>query len=193
MAEVSPEKPTNNIHISTTTSAEHATCQATEDNNVGKDKSTFDEAHPFKSPVAVYLDELKSRDDVLQIAKNMSKEAVLVRFKEATAILQDVESNNGSTTGSVNWDELYSFSANIMDEYTHKIDQLLKKLDTLYKDQFIWQEAASTVDSRRAASKIAQAEEWIVQKEANIQHMNYEFLESADIIKKTIQSLGNSK
>lgn len=189
MTEASVKNIDTSSHLGTSMPLKEATTQS----KVTEVGNALDTSIPLKDSVMAYLDGLKGRVDVLQVTKDMSKEAVLIRFKEATDILQVFDSKSGTKTGSVNWDELYSFSANIMDEYTQEIDQLLKELDTLYKDQFIWQEAASTVDSRRAASQIAQAEEWIVQKEANIQHMNLEFLESADIIKKTIQGLGSTK
>ncbi|KAH3900026.1 Gmc2p SCDLUD_004343 [Saccharomycodes ludwigii] len=124
------------------------------------------------------------------LKQEMLKQKVLCNLKESTGILQNASAIdvNGKLP-KINWDDIYNMSANVMEIYTKEVDELLGEMDKLFKQQFIWQEAAFTTDSHRGAKRMSQVEKWICDKENYIEYIEYEFKESAATIKNVIESL----
>ncbi|SCU98683.1 LADA_0H14708g1_1 [Lachancea dasiensis] len=124
----------------------------------------------------------------------MMKQVVLQRLSQITGLINaDCDRPSGTSDhgpiSSVNWDEVYEVSANVMDLYTKEIDECLAELDRSYRRQYLWQEAAFTIDSHRGATRIGVAESWIVGKEGNLEFTRQELSTSARVIKKTLEEL----
>lgn len=72
-----------------------------------------------------------------QIQEQVLKNSILVKIREATALIKDSatkqDSNSGDHVCKMEWDQLYDISANIMDEYTKNVDRILNQLDQLYR------------------------------------------------------------
>ncbi|CAH02146.1 Gmc2p [Kluyveromyces lactis] len=97
--------------------------------------------------------------------------------------------NDKSPISQLNWDQMYDVSAELMDQYSKEMEQILAELDEVYKKHFMWQEAAFTIDSHRGATRIANAEMWMKSKEAYLQYTRKELDTSAKVIKTTIEDL----
>lgn len=73
-----------------------------------------------------------------QIKKRVLKDETLDRIRKATQLIMESTSKLDDTCGDGNidkmeWDSLYDFSANIMDNYTKSVDSTLTQLDQLYR------------------------------------------------------------
>lgn len=72
-----------------------------------------------------------------QIQDQVLKDKILIRIKEATALIKDSASKQEGVGGDhvfrMEWDQLYDISANVMDEYTKNVDTILTQLDQLYR------------------------------------------------------------
>lgn len=72
-----------------------------------------------------------------QIRDNVLKDKVLVRIQEATNVIKDLATKQEGAAGEhfekMEWDSLYNYSANVMDEYTRNVDSILNQLDQLYR------------------------------------------------------------
>ncbi|CEP61675.1 Gmc2p LALA0_S03e08262g [Lachancea lanzarotensis] len=129
-----------------------------------------------------------------EMRAEMMKLEVLQRLGEATGLV-NAECKKSSTAADhapikrLNWDDLYEISANLMDTYTKEVDICLTELDNFYKKQYLWQEAAFTMDSHRGATRIGLAERWIASKETHLEYMRQELSSSARVIKRTLEDL----
>lgn len=73
-----------------------------------------------------------------QIKKTVLKDETLDRIRKATQLIMESTSKPDDTCGGGNiekmeWDSLYDFSANVMDNYTKSVDSTLTQLDQLYR------------------------------------------------------------
>lgn len=77
----------------------------------------------------------KKFDD--QVKEKVLKDKVLVRIQEATSVIMDQAARQEGAAGEhfdkMEWDSLYNYSANVMDEYTKSVDSILNQLDQLYR------------------------------------------------------------
>ncbi|SCU97786.1 LAFA_0G13256g1_1 [Lachancea sp. 'fantastica'] len=128
------------------------------------------------------------------IRAEMMKQEVLQKLSQATGLM-DSECKETSTAADhapinrLDWDELYETSANLMDLYTKEVDICLTELDSYYRKQYLWQEAAFTIDSHRGATRIGFAESWIASKETHLEYTRQELSSSARVIKRTLEDL----
>ncbi|SCU90516.1 LAME_0E08900g1_1 [Lachancea meyersii CBS 8951] len=126
-------------------------------------------------------------------AEMMNKE-ILQRLSHATGLIE-ADCKKSSTAADpapisrLDWDELYEVSANVMDLYTKEVDTCLAELDRFYRKQYLWQEAAFTIDSHRGAARIGHAETWVVHKEMHLEYMRQELSSSARVIRRTLEEL----
>ncbi|CUS20177.1 LAQU0S01e00738g1_1 [Lachancea quebecensis] len=128
------------------------------------------------------------------IRAEMLKQDVLSRVDKITGLMNsDCKKANGTSEHEpverLNWDEVYEVSANVMDLYTKDVDECLSELEKFYRKQYLWQEAAFTIDSHRGAARIGAAETWVIEKELHLESKRQELSSSAQIIKKTLEGL----
>lgn len=128
-----------------------------------------------------------------QIQDQVLKDKILIRIKEATALIKDSASKQEGVGGDhvyrMEWDQLYDISANVMDEYTKNVDTILTQLDQLYRKLYLWQESVFLKDSQTGATVVGRAEEWMKLKEHQLDRKGAELDRSASAIKCAIERL----
>ncbi|QLL32423.1 hypothetical protein HG536_0C05920 [Torulaspora globosa] len=128
-----------------------------------------------------------------QVREKVLKDKVLVRIQEATSVIMDLAARQEGAVGEhfdkMEWDSLYNYSANVMDEYTKNVDSILNQLDQLYRKQYLWQESVFLIDSQTGASVIGKAEEWMKLKEQHLEYKGVQLDRSANVIKSAIERL----
>ncbi|AAS52820.1 AER137Wp [Eremothecium gossypii ATCC 10895] len=126
-----------------------------------------------------------------EVQSKMLENQVLQRVREATDLIKSVklERNEEQPVVSMDWDQLYDVSSNIMEEFTKEMDEIVAELNQSFKKQLLWQEAAFTVDSHRGATRFGAAESWMKSKETHLEQKRRELNASARIIKSTLENL----
>lgn len=126
-----------------------------------------------------------------EIQTQVLKNSFLKSVKEVSMCLKNT-ANDKQMLESLNWDQMYEVSAELMDLYSKEMEQILAELDEVYKRWFMWQEAAFTIDSHRGAARIAKAETWVKSKESYLIHTRNELDNSGKVIKSTIEELSKN-
>ncbi|CDO92235.1 unnamed protein product [Kluyveromyces dobzhanskii CBS 2104] len=127
----------------------------------------------------------KKKDEV---QRQVLQNEFLKSVKDVGKSLKESHSANSASL-QLNWDQMYEVSAELMDQYSKEMEEILSELDEVYKKQFMWQEAAFTIDSHRGATRIATSETWMKSKEKYLQYTRKELDNSAHVIKTTIEEL----
>lgn len=125
--------------------------------------------------------------------KPICQNEVMLKLQEATRLLKECKGEEPGSLQRMEWDSLYDVSANVMDEYTRRVDAVLVEMEQLYRKQYLWQEAAFVMDSHRGATMIGRAEEWMKLKEQHLGFKRKELDRSANVIRKTIERLTTEK
>ncbi|SCV04873.1 LANO_0G13300g1_1 [Lachancea nothofagi CBS 11611] len=169
------------------------------DNNAVSTKSRVDQSAGSLSRENCGLEHLaaewqKNELNKKMVREDMMKQEVLQRLDRITESInadcrKTTVGSDHAPVSRLNWDELYETSANVMDLYTKEVDDCLAELDKFYRKQYLWQEAAFTIDSHRGAARIGVSESWVVNKETHLEYMRQELSSSARVIKKTLEEL----
>ncbi|CCH61522.1 hypothetical protein TBLA_0E04700 [Henningerozyma blattae CBS 6284] len=129
------------------------------------------------------------KNDILQKIEEMNKimDNETERLNTNLITLDGVE--NKIILQDFDWDSVIKLSADLMDEYFKKIENLSNKHRLLLKKHEFWKEAAFSMDNAQASMMLEESQNWIINKEFHLKYKNHRLINSVKAIKLATDEL----